>query len=273
MEQFISEEMSSTVIKTSRRSILPASVIPAEPFKERRRADYFDVIGSSLEINTPDQFRAWVKGDLQYIFPHGMLICGIGLIENKTAHIQKLLTSNTPPEYVQTLHKAGGMGSSPVFKQWIKTRRPVLFELAVQHTQTAWLENFKQHGLQNMAAHGQCDLNSNATSYFSFCKIPGRLTSKHSDLLKMLVPHLHMALIRAFQNAKNESRKPNPVLPELTEREREILQWLCSGKSNVEISQLLRISENTVKNHVQRVLLKLKVNTRAQAMAQVLNSK
>lgn len=35
-------------------------------------AEYFDVIGSSLKINSPDDFRAWAQNDLQLIFPHGI---------------------------------------------------------------------------------------------------------------------------------------------------------------------------------------------------------
>ena len=239
---------------------------PPAPGKERRHAEFFDVIGSSLAINTPEQFCAWAQGDLQHIFPHGMLVCGIGLIDNHSANIQQLITCNFPHEYIQTLNQAGGLNTSPVLAQWISTRRPVLFELSAHDSQSAWLENFQRHGLQNMAAHGQCDLNSRTTSYFSFSKIPNTLTSRHADLLEMLVPHLHVALIRAFKGVKKESRKAKTKLPALTSREHEVLQWLGTGKTNWEIAQVLRISEHTVKNHVQRILIKLKVNSRAQAV-------
>jgi len=259
------------VDSTDRRAILLPSTEPTPaPQKERRRAEFFDVIGSSLAIETPEQFCAWAQGDLQHIFPHGILLCGIGHIENQSANIRHLLTCNLSPEYMQALHQTGGMSSSPVCVQWLKTRRPVLFELAAQHAQTAWLDNFKRHGLENMAAHGQCDLNSNTTSYFSFSKIQGKLTSRHSVLLEMLVPHLHVALIRAFAGEKKETHKPATTQASLTDREQEILQWISSGKTNQEIARQLNISENTVKNHVQRVLAKLNVKTRAQAMVKVL---
>ena len=90
---------------TDRRTMLPPSdeLTPA-PKRERRRADFFDVIGSSLAIESPEQFCAWAQGDLQHIFPHGALICGIGQIENQSAHIQHLLTCNLSAEYIQTLH-------------------------------------------------------------------------------------------------------------------------------------------------------------------------
>jgi len=110
-------------------------------------------------------------------------------------------------------------------------------------------------------------LHSRTTSYFVFARVPDRLTHRHANLLEMLVPHLHTALIRALNGAKNESLAPKTILPVLTEREHEILQWLGSGKTNWEIAQVLHISEYTVKNHVQNILIKLKVNTRAQAVA------
>jgi len=235
--------------------------------KERRHAEFFEVVGSSLAIETPEQFCAWTQGDLQYIFPHEMLVCGVGLIDNSNAHIQQLLTCNFPAEYIQNLHKSGGLNSCPVLMQWIQTRRPVLFELSAGLYQSEWLEKVKHSGLQNIAAHGQCDLNSQAASYFNFCNISGKLTSRHAALIELLVPHLHVALVRALLGAKNISRKPKSGLNGLTEREQEILKWLSSGKTNREIAQVLNISEYTVKNHVQSILIKLKVNTREQAVA------
>jgi transcriptional regulator EpsA len=275
VEQLNSGKRTNVISDGSRPITLCEPLISQPSFKERRHAEFFDVIDSSLAINTPEEFCTWAKGDLQHIFPHGMLVCGVGQIEQNNARIHHLLSCNFPHEYLEIMQQTSGLAASPVIAQWIKTRRPVLFELAMQKTRTAWLENFRRYGLNNMAAHGQCDMNSHTTSYFSFSQISGRLTSRHASLLEMLVPHLHVALIRALKGAKKESpdRKPRaklkPGIAELTEREHEILQWLGSGKSNWEIAQVLCISENTIKNHVQRILTKLKVSTRAQAVSKV----
>lgn len=232
---------------------------------ERRHTEFFNVIGTSLNINTPEDFRAWAQGDLQNIFPHGMLVCGIGQVEQQGTNIQHMLTSNLPFEYMHTLQQIGGMNASPVFLNWLDTRRPVLFELPAHSSETAWYENFKQHNLQNMASHGLCDLHSYTTSYFAFCQIAGKLTVHHAKLLEMLVPHLHVALVRAFKGVNNKSGSDNIIA--LSTRELEILQCLSAGKSNLEIAQQLHISEFTVKNHVKNILAKLNVKTRAQAVA------
>ena len=53
----------------------------------------------------------------------------------------------------------------------------------------------------------------------------------------------------------------------LTPREREILQLLADGMSNVDVAQKLFISQETVKSHVRHILSKLEADTRTQAVA------
>jgi DNA-binding NarL/FixJ family response regulator len=52
----------------------------------------------------------------------------------------------------------------------------------------------------------------------------------------------------------------------LTEREREVLDLLARGMSNVEIAGALVISQKTVRNHVSNIFNKLKVTDRAQSI-------
>jgi DNA-binding CsgD family transcriptional regulator len=52
----------------------------------------------------------------------------------------------------------------------------------------------------------------------------------------------------------------------LSDREREILDWVRKGKTNLEIGAILGISPYTVKNHLQRIFRKLDVLNRAQAI-------
>jgi DNA-binding NarL/FixJ family response regulator len=55
-------------------------------------------------------------------------------------------------------------------------------------------------------------------------------------------------------------------LERLTERERQVLVELATGSSNAELAEALFISEETVRTHVKRVLSKLGLRDRAQAI-------
>jgi DNA-binding NarL/FixJ family response regulator len=65
--------------------------------------------------------------------------------------------------------------------------------------------------------------------------------------------------------------EPRPVapalaFPELTEREREILELIAQGQSNTEIATRLVLSPNTVRNYVSNIFSKLQVMDRAHAI-------
>jgi DNA-binding NarL/FixJ family response regulator len=80
----------------------------------------------------------------------------------------------------------------------------------------------------------------------------------------LLSPRMTRQLIEEFAKRPEAARTDQRILDVLTEREREVLQQLARGMSNIEIAQQLNISHSTAKTHVSRILMKLNARDRAQ---------
>jgi len=65
---------------------------------------------------------------------------------------------------------------------------------------------------------------------------------------------------------------PHPLIEQLTGREKEVLARLARGFSTQEIADALSISRNTTRNHIQRILQKLQVHSRLEAVAYALKN-
>jgi DNA-binding NarL/FixJ family response regulator len=83
----------------------------------------------------------------------------------------------------------------------------------------------------------------------------------------LLAPGITRRLISEF--ATRSDRGPSPAavpLDELTRRETQVLELLAEGLSNLEIADRLVVTEETVKTHVSRILGKLGLRDRTQAV-------
>ena len=80
----------------------------------------------------------------------------------------------------------------------------------------------------------------------------------------LLAPTVTRRLIEQFSKARPQ--RAAPELAQLTAREREVLELMARGQSNAEIAERLEVSAPTVKTHVARVLEKLNLRDRVQAV-------
>jgi DNA-binding NarL/FixJ family response regulator len=82
----------------------------------------------------------------------------------------------------------------------------------------------------------------------------------------LLAPSVTRRLLSDFGRRAARPAAGPPGLDELTEREREVLLLLARGLSNAEIAERLIVSGGTVKTHVARILMKLGLRDRVQAV-------
>jgi DNA-binding NarL/FixJ family response regulator len=82
----------------------------------------------------------------------------------------------------------------------------------------------------------------------------------------LLAPTVTRRLVAEFARMRVRRREPDAALQTLTTRETEVLRLIAEGLSNPEIAARLVVGEETVKSHVSRVLAKLGLRDRTQAV-------
>jgi len=100
-------------------------------------------------------------------------------------------------------------------------------------------------------------------------------SERDCERLELLRPHLAFF----YRHACGAERRsvsplvpvaPDAIPPDLTPREREVLHWLATGKTDGEIAALLSLSPRTVQKHLEHIYVKLGVETRTAAVTRAL---
>jgi RNA polymerase sigma factor (sigma-70 family) len=82
----------------------------------------------------------------------------------------------------------------------------------------------------------------------------------------LLSPSVTRTVIEQMAEQPVPERSADERLDELTPREREVLELIARGLSNSEIASALVVEQSTVKTHVKRILMKLRLRDRVQAV-------
>src|SRR5581483_7337940 len=82
----------------------------------------------------------------------------------------------------------------------------------------------------------------------------------------LLSPSVTRIVIERMAQQPAPAAAPAARLEELTPREREVLELVARGLSNAEIAAQLVVEHSTVKAHVKRILTKLRLRDRVQAV-------
>jgi len=113
------------------------------------------------------------------------------------------------------------------------------------------------------AAYFRSDIQPDELSYGIRRVFAGEYLINDSVLTRPLVAS---RVLEQFRDLIAIGKDVEPLFVPLSAREIEVLDWIARGNSNKEIARALKISDQTVKNHITSILKKLAVNDRTQAV-------
>ena len=227
----------------------------------------------SIKVKKRPDFFSWVQGVFQGMIAHEVLVCGLAHPSSRGLRMDWMGSFPATEERLADLCRADGGVIPALMPLWEQNgRKPLLLggppAPELQGLGQPLLAQIRKLDLVNVAAHGLPGFDGQPAAFFAFFKLPAHPHEREARMLDRLVPYLHAAWLRANCDQPGQSVAKSIRAREiLTTREKEILIWVERGKSNNEIAQILEISHLTVKNHVQKILRKLNVQNRVQAVA------
>ncbi|HEY1151190.1 MAG TPA: LuxR C-terminal-related transcriptional regulator [Pseudoduganella sp.] len=194
------------------------------------------------------EFYLWSQGAMQALLPHRVLLCLRLDADGDPQQINCLHSAVLDPSQRRKLCDVREGPGPALMRQW-QQGGGVPLALEAGEFGPALI-----HGTGALPSGGSC---------FVLLGLPAPAEARHSWLLQLLLPCLHIALQRV---AAGEAQARHALLP-VSPRQAQILDGVREGKSNEEIGRILGISALTVKNHLQRLYRQLGVSNRAHAVA------
>jgi transcriptional regulator EpsA len=229
-------------------------------------------IEASQQINKRFQFFLWAQGVLQSFLPHQTLICATGNLDAEQFDVDVFSSDAITEDRQPELWQAARETVQVAVRHWIRGgREPLAFpaEMRENGVDDAMLHAIWELGLGHTMVHGTRDLRGANSSFFVFGRLARAPRRRSQEVCEILMPYLHFAVHRYVLHDGGAQRRRAPAV-DLSSREIQIMRGVRDGKTNMEISTELGISPLTVKNHIQRILRKLQVSNRAQAVARCL---
>lgn len=234
------------------------------------------VADAALRITSTKQFFSWMQGEVQYLLPHEIAVCGIAVGGHSKMEYRSF--SSTPSFSDVHLRALTAPVVGLVARMMLRARAQgdaflVGQEFTMGDCDKTWMDELEKFDLCNVAAHGLIGANGNLKSYFCFFKLRDHLDIRTEYLLNMLLPILDAALCRSLAyDRMNAIKRPTIVKKQLLhKRQIQILLLVKTGMTTEMIAKELHLSTLTVNSHIQNIMKTLNVQKRGQAIIEAIN--
>jgi transcriptional regulator EpsA len=260
---------------------LPSTPLPASSDTNDARSaatDFLQIesivlnLDASLRVHARAHFFSWTQGLLQSLIRHELLICTLCLGKPPAFRADGFSMTTPDPTLFSDVFLRDTAVATTLLKAWEEKRyQPVAIDTAATALGSgAFTRELERLGATQLLVHGVHDADGRALTLFTFACRAGSVGPRQMYLAQLLAPSLHAAWVRTQLSRTASAVEKASGQSVLTVREQDILKWIYLGKSNFEIGAILKISPLTVKNHVQKILRKLNVVNRTQAIGKSL---
>ena len=180
-----------------------------------------------------------------------------------------LLLNNRPADYNENYVRKNYIRKDPVLLALRRELQPFAWhdvrQQGLSHAQHRIIDEGREFGATDGLVIPISTL-SGRTSIFSPCGRDPNLSPRARSAIEMIGIYSYQVL----QRAMIRERRSNAAPTSLTAREREVLTWVASGKSDDEIGMILGIARETVTTYVENAKRKLDATKRIYAVVQAL---
>ncbi len=238
------------------------------PVREPRRlsveakARILAFIEEAQHVKRENDLKRLFHRRVKRLIPHSMAACGVS-VKGKPSW-QSLINIGFPEDCLRDVlaHHLASVNRKIESRAGNRVAQSFNSVAAEKAWSPYHIEAMGAHGMRNVTIRGLPDIGGEYSSFFCLAQGREAMTEENAYLMDLITPHLHRALLRALDGKACRSRSKD----RLTAREQEILHAMCAGRTNKEIAGLLGISDNTVRNHAQRIYKKLGATNRAMAV-------
>jgi len=248
---------------------------------------FVDIITEAIEIRSHEEFLFWAQGALQKFLPHDVMIAAWG--DFSLGIIYYDIISAIPGARTHLMQgKEMAAFLKRLYSYWCsKDKKPshVVAERTVIRCRDIHDQKLKLHmqSMKTALLHAIKDVRGGSDSFYVLLSSKATVAPKTRKSFHQILPYLD-ATLRQIEHLPhhdpidyedpteeviNEPALNIESVLKLSDRESEIMGWVCLGKTNDEIGLILGISTFTVKNHLQRIFKKLQVVNRSQAVAMI----
>lgn len=234
---------------------------------ENREIDHESLLKEISTMMTQFDVLRFMKRTTELFRSRAFIVLKVPSSTTNTLQAVSVITS-WPSELLTKFDAEGYLKTSLAVQRIRNSSSPFMLDtVAIRETKVEGIREqiltlFEQYHMPRSAFFPVCDP-SGERGVIGFCG--DREPFSSYEMLQ-----LHMICTHVFERLYQISRRDQKTGEDLTQREIDCLTWTAAGKTSLEISDILSLSEHTVNHYLNRATKKLDTVNRTQAVAKAL---